>query len=175
MKRAVFLDRDGVINRAYVTDGVSLPPRTLLEVEILDGVVESIAMLKSAKFEIVVVTNQPDVARGVTTKEFVESVHLYLGTKLDIQEFYTCFHDNNDYCDCRKPKDGLLRKAARELGIDLFRSYLVGDRWRDIGAGQTAGCRCYFIDYSYAEPPPEMPFTRVSSLAEATLDIIGAL
>jgi D-glycero-D-manno-heptose 1,7-bisphosphate phosphatase len=174
MKRAVFLDRDGVINRAYVTDGVSIPPRTLLEVEILDGVVESIAMLKAAKFEIVVVTNQPDVARGVTTKEFVESVHLYLGTKLDIQEFYTCFHDNNDDCECRKPKDGLLRKAARELGIDLSRSYLVGDRWRDIGAGQTAGCRCYFIDYSYAEPPPEMPFTRVFSLAEATLDIIGA-
>ena len=173
MKKAVFLDRDGVINRAYVVEGVSLPPRTLSEVEILDGVAESIAMLKKASFEIVVVSNQPDVSRGTTTKEFVDSVHMLLKLELGIQNFYTCFHDDGDFCGCRKPKDGLLRNAAKDLEIELSSSYLVGDRWRDIRAGQSAGCECYFIDYSYAEPSPKMPFKRVFSLAEATRDIIG--
>jgi len=175
MKRAVFLDRDGVINRALVVDGLPFPPKRLPELEILSGVVESIAMLRAAKLEIVVVTNQPDVARGTTTQEFVETVHLELESKLGIQNFYSCFHDNHDYCQCRKPRGGLLRRAAQELGIDLSSSYMVGDRWRDIGAGQSVGCRCYFIDYAYSEPPPQMPFIRVSSLTEATRDIIGKI
>lgn len=173
MKKAIFLDRDGVIIRAYAVQGVSIPPKTLSEVEILEGVSESIATLKKASFEIVVVTNQPDVSRGTTTREFVDSVHMMLRQELGIQNFYTCFHDNGDFCGCRKPKDGLLRSAAQDLGIELSSSYLVGDRWRDIGAGQSAGCACYFIDYSYAEPSPKMPFKRVFSLAEATRDIIG--
>jgi D-glycero-D-manno-heptose 1,7-bisphosphate phosphatase len=173
MKRAVFLDRDGVINRALVVNGIPYPPKNLNDLEILDGVVESIAMFNAAKLEIIVVTNQPDVARGRSDQEWVEEVHLELKTKLGIENFYTCFHDDSDDCDCRKPRDGLLKRAARELQVELSKSYLVGDRWRDIGAGQSAGCCCYFIDYGYSERAPNTPFKGVSSLLEAATDIIG--
>ena len=175
MKRAVFLDRDGVINKTLVVNGIPFPPRRLQDLEILNGVVESIAMLKAAELEIIVITNQPDVARGITSQEFVETIHFELEAKLGVSNFYTCFHDNSDHCDCRKPKSGLLRWAAQELEIDLSSSFLVGDRWRDIGAGQSVGCSCYFVDYTYSEPPPLKPFIRVSSLLEATRDIIGKI
>ncbi len=174
MKRAVFLDRDGVINKAFISKGVPNPPKSLSEVEILGGVVESISELKSRDYELIVVTNQPDVARGKIPAAFVDEVHELIRSVVGINHFYVCHHDDGDKCDCRKPKDGLLRRAAKELEIDLKSSFMVGDRWRDIRAGNSAGCKCYFIDYSYSEPPPEMPFTRVSSLAEATQDIIGA-
>ena len=174
MNRAVFLDRDGVLNKAFTSKGTPYPPSSLAQVEILEGVAESISELKSRNYELIVVTNQPDVARGKTTVAFVNKVHQMITSILDLQHFYVCYHEDSDQCPCRKPKDGLLRMAAKDLHIDLKSSFMVGDRWRDIAAGNSAGCKCYFIDYSYSEPAPEMPFTRVFSLAEATRDIIGA-
>lgn len=173
MKKAVFLDRDGVINQAFLIDGFPRPPRDVSEVRILDGVIQSIAYLERAEFEVVVVTNQPDVARGLMTRESVEEIHNYLGERLGIKDFYTCFHDDIDQCECRKPKSGLLQRAAAEKGISLTKSFMVGDRWRDIAAGQSAGCRCYFVDYSYREQRPVPPFVRVLSLLDATLEITG--
>lgn len=129
-------------------------------------------MLRSAGFELVVVTNQPDVARGGLSEEVVESIHQELKSQLNIEHFYTCFHDDADECLCRKPKPGLLTLAANELDLDLHASFMVGDRWKDIAAGQAAGCKCFFIDYSYAEPHPKMPYVKVSSLFEATQLII---
>ena len=168
MKRAVFLDRDGVINRAYVVDGVPVPPKKLSDVEVLAGVKEAIKLLKERNFVVVVVTNQPDVARGTTTQESVEAINSYLGRELGVEHFFTCLHDDLQGCDCRKPKPGLLKKAALELDLDLQNSFMVGDRWRDIAAGQAAGCKCYFIDYEYAEKSPDFPFTKVFSLINAT-------
>ena len=168
MRKAIFLDRDGVINRAFVVDGIPLPPKNLSDVEILTGVKEAVKLLNESNFEIVVVTNQPDVARGKVSIETVKAINFYLGKELGIKHFFTCYHDDSDACDCRKPKPGLLLNAARDLDLDLQESFLVGDRWRDIAAGQAVGCLSFFIDYGYREKSPHLPFTQVSSLIEAT-------
>lgn len=167
MKRAVFLDRDGVLNQALLVEGVPRPPATLADIKILEGVVEAIRLLKSHKFVPVVVTNQPDVARGATSKIEIEAINLFIGGATDIEHFYTCFHDDVDECDCRKPSPGLIFRAANDLELDVANSFLVGDRWRDISAGQTAGLQTFFIDYSYPERAPQLPFIRVFSLLEA--------
>ena len=166
-RRAVFLDRDGVINRAVVRDGKPYPPATLAELEILPGVPDALARLKAAGFRLIVVTNQPDVARGTQTRAAVEALHAALQAQLPLDEIRACYHDSRDDCACRKPQPGLLLAAAQEHGLDLSACYLIGDRWRDIEAGQRAGCTSLFIDYHYAEPQPPGPWVRVASLAEA--------
>ena len=173
MKRAVFFDRDGVINKVRLINGRPHPPSDVKEVEILDGVIESIALLKRKNFTLVVITNQPDVARGETTQLRVDEINSFLGSSIGLQHFYICPHDDHDNCECRKPAPGLILRAASELDIDISKSYFVGDRWRDIAASQAAGCRAFFIDYSYTEQQPQMPFTRVSSLFEAVQLITG--
>jgi D-glycero-D-manno-heptose 1,7-bisphosphate phosphatase len=168
MRRAVFLDRDGVINKAFVVNGIPTPPKKLSELEVLDGVKEAIKLLSDENFEVVVVTNQPDVARGTMSRESVEDINSYLGRELGIVHFYVCFHDDSQGCNCRKPKPGLLNTAATNLKIDLRRSFMVGDRWKDIAAGQEVGCHCLYVDYGYHEKSPDLPYMRVSSLREAT-------
>lgn len=172
-KRAVFLDRDGVINRAIVRDGKPYPPESLNGVEILPGVYDATRALKLAGFCLVVVTNQPDVARKTQTLEAVESINRHLGTALGISHFRVCYHDDGDSCRCRKPKPGLLLDAAAELGIDLPSSFLVGDRWRDIAAGEAAGCKTIWIDCGYDEEQPGNFDYRASSLLDASRWIIA--
>ncbi len=172
MKPAVFLDRDGVINKAFIVNGIPTPARAIEQLQIIPKVEDALNELRQMGFEIVVVTNQPDVSRGELSKEMVESLHQRLRLDLDIQHFYTCLHDDFDDCYCRKPKPGLLNLAAADLGIDLTQSFMVGDRWRDISAGQSAGCRCFFINYNYSERQPEMPFIEVSSLFDAVQIIL---
>jgi D-glycero-D-manno-heptose 1,7-bisphosphate phosphatase len=173
MHKAVFLDRDGVINRAMVRDGKPYPPKDLHELEILHGVPEALTLLKQAGYQLIVVTNQPDVARGTTSKETVESINQYLRDRLPLDEFRTCYHDDHQDCDCRKPKPGALIAAAQQHEIELKKSYIVGDRWRDIEAGSRAGCQTVFIDYGYNEKQPEHVDYRVHSLHEAALAILG--
>lgn len=168
MRRAVFLDRDGVINRAIVCNGKSYPPSGVDELEILPGVPEALARLRAARFHLIVVTNQPDVARGTQTKEAVEAIHVVLQAQLPLDEFRVCYHDDEDCCTCRKPQPGLLLKAARDRRINLVTSFLVGDRWRDIEAGRRAGCTTVFVDHGYAEAERCQPHACVRSLAEAT-------
>lgn len=167
MKRAVFLDRDGVLNRAIVRDGKPYPPSNVSELEILSGVEEALAALRKAGFLLIVVTNQPDVARGTTTREAVEAINAALGTELQIDEFRTCYHDSEAGCDCRKPRPGALLAAAAHHDIDLYHSFMVGDRWRDAEAGQRAGCKTILIDYGYQEKQPEAVDYSVASLSEA--------
>ena len=173
MKKAVFLDRDGVLNRSILVNGVPKPPTSVREIEILEGVTEAIQILKNNEFIPVVVTNQPDVSRGKTSETHVNTINTYIGTATGIEYFYTCFHDDVDACTCRKPKPGLILLASSDLGLDPHKSYLVGDRWRDICAGQAAGCENFFIDYSYKEDSPKLPYTRVSSLLEAVHILTG--
>jgi D-glycero-D-manno-heptose 1,7-bisphosphate phosphatase len=174
VKRAAFLDRDGVINASIKDHGIPIPPRSLEEVVILEGVEEAVQLLKLHNFLPIVVSNQPDVARGITSYLKVSEINRYIGEKLDIQHFYVCFHDDKDLCVCRKPLPGLIKSAATQLDLNISSSFLVGDRWRDIEAGQRAGCKTFFIDYSYPETQPESPFTRVSSLLEAVEIMTGA-
>ncbi len=174
MKRAAFLDRDGVLNASVIRNGSPCPPSNLLEVRILPGVKEAIELLLENDYLPVVITNQPDVARGTKTLFEIEVINDFIGRKIGVSNFYICPHDDVDRCECRKPKPGLIEIARCEIGIDLSKSFLVGDRWRDIEAGQSLGVPSYFIDYSYNELKPKSPFTRVSSLLEAVEIRIGA-
>ena len=160
-----------MLNQVTLVNGRPYPPEDLSNVKVIPGVIEAIGLLRELSFEIVVVTNQPDVSRGFTSKKQVEEINSYLGEILDIQHFFTCFHDDKENCECRKPKSGLLLQAAEELQLDLPSSFMVGDRWRDIQAGQDAGCTCFFIDYSYFEKQPEGQFFTVTSLSEASIAI----
>lgn len=171
---AVFLDRDGVINRAIVRGGKPYPPRTLDELEIMPGVLEALQALKSAGFLLFVATNQPDVARGIVPKTLVQDIHESLRARLPLEAVLACFHDDRDGCECRKPLPGLLTSAAREWSIDLSASFMVGDRWRDIEAGQRAGCRTVFIDMGYDERTPESYDYRVASTLDAAQVILRA-
>ena len=173
MRRAVFLDRDGVINRAIVRDSKPYPPANLAETEILPDVAEALIALRDAGFMLIVVTNQPDVARGTTSRAVVEEINKYLADRLPITEFRTCYHNNEDGCNCRKPLSGSLTAAAKQHGIDLGNSYMVGDRWRDTEAGQRAGCKTIFIDYGYDEKQPESVDYRAASLLDAAQIILG--
>jgi D-glycero-D-manno-heptose 1,7-bisphosphate phosphatase len=164
-RAAVFLDRDGVINRAVVRDGKPYPPDTIEELEVLPGVAEALRRLKAAGYALVVVTNQPDVARRRQTEAAVQAMHDRLAALLPIDEFRVCWHDDRDQCDCRKPKPGLLTRAPH---YDLGNSVMVGDRWRDVEAGRRAGCSAtILIDYGYHESLTEEPDVRLHSLSEA--------
>jgi D-glycero-D-manno-heptose 1,7-bisphosphate phosphatase len=173
MKRAVFLDRDGVINRALVRDGKPYPPANLAELEIIPGVVDAMRSMHDAGWLLIVVTNQPDVARGTTPLAYVEAINQHLQQHLPIDEFRSCYHDNSDECSCRKPKPGALFAASTLHGIDLSASYMVGDRWSDAEAGERAGCRTIFLDNGYDERQPERYSYRVRSLTEAAYIILG--
>jgi D-glycero-D-manno-heptose 1,7-bisphosphate phosphatase len=166
-RRAVFLDRDGVINRVVRRGGRPYPPSSLAAMELLPGVPEALARLRSAGFRLVVVTNQPDVARGTQQRAVIDAMHGHLATLLPIDEFRVCDHDDADGCSCRKPKAGMLEDAAREGGLSLVSSFMVGDRWRDVEAGRRAGCTTVFIDCGYRERPPDRPDATVRSLPEA--------
>jgi D-glycero-D-manno-heptose 1,7-bisphosphate phosphatase len=141
--------------------------------EILPGVVDACRNLKEAGFKLIVVTNQPDVSRGKMSSKSLDEMNQKLRKELPLDDIYTCLHDDIDSCSCRKPKPGLLYKAADRHGISLTESYLVGDRWKDITAGQAAGCRCFFIDNKYSEPQPLLPYYKVQSLMDVYLRIMG--
>jgi len=166
-KRAVFLDRDGVLNNAVIRNGKPYPPAGLNEVHIMPGVREGLAALKDAGFLLIVVTNQPDVARGRVTLASVEEINSHLKEELPLDDFKTCYHDNADNCDCRKPKPGNILRAADEYQIDLKKSFMIGDRWSDVEAGRRAGCRTIFIDSGYTEQAPEAPDYEASNFTRA--------
>jgi D-glycero-D-manno-heptose 1,7-bisphosphate phosphatase len=166
--KAVFLDRDGVINRAVVREGRPYPPASAAELEIVPGAREGLESLKALGFLLVVVTNQPDVARGARTIAQVDEIHAALRVALPLDDVLVCPHDDRDGCACRKPRPGLLLEAAARHGIAMEASWMIGDRWRDIDAGAAAGCRTILIDAEYRERGPAAePDARVHSLAEA--------
>ncbi|HEY7231166.1 MAG TPA: HAD family hydrolase [Pseudolabrys sp.] len=173
VRRAVFLDRDGVINANLERDGRPVAPTTLAEFRILPGVEDAVRRLKQHGFLVVVITNQPDVANGFTERSTVEAMHAVIRSRLPVDDIRTCFHNDAAGCDCRKPKPGLILGAASEHGVDLARSYVVGDRWRDVAAGRAAGCTTIFVDYGYKQDGANFPDEVVQSLPEATMLIIS--
>jgi D-glycero-D-manno-heptose 1,7-bisphosphate phosphatase len=167
-KPAVFFDRDGVLNHAIVRTGKPYPPRDLSEFRIVDNAREELLRLKALGFVLVVVTNQPDIARGTQTQSSVDEMNDLLRRELPLDDILVCPHDSVDRCLCRKPAPGLLHNAACRYGIDLHKSFLIGDRWRDIDAGHAAGCTTVMIDYGYQEQnPTKEPALRARSLSEA--------
>jgi D-glycero-D-manno-heptose 1,7-bisphosphate phosphatase len=159
-RRAVFIDRDGVILHSPVESGIPRPPRRDAEFAYLPGVAEALALIRAASLVPVVVTNQPDV---------VEAFHERLRLDHGLVNVYTCFHDDDDRCACRKPAPGLLQQAARDLDLSLTESFMVGDRWRDVEAGRRAGCTTLLVRHPYSGDAS--PDVSVSSLLEAARHI----
>jgi len=167
-RRAVFLDRDGVLNRAVIREGKPYPPAGLSELEIMPGAAEALLRLKKQDYLLIVASNQPDVARGTLDRSTVEQMNRHLCSQLPVDHVLVCYHDSKDGCDCRKPRPGLFTRAAGRYGLNLRDCYMVGDRWRDVEAGANAGCKTVWIDQNYAEQLPKQPPTaRVASLAQA--------
>jgi D-glycero-D-manno-heptose 1,7-bisphosphate phosphatase len=174
-RRAVFLDRDGVINKSLIRDGRPYAPTVLTDFEILPGVADALLKLRRAGYLNIVVTNQPDIKTGRQSTEVLQLMHERLLKELTLDSIQCCPHTDEDKCTCRKPHPGMLLEAAERLQIDLSSSWMIGDRWRDIAAGQAAGCHCCFIDRGYVERQPEPPFSRAASLPEAVAEIIGLI
>ena len=149
--KAIFLDRDGVLNKSIIVNNLPFPPSNINEMEILPGVYEGIQLLKHSGFKLIVITNQPDVARGITDIEVVNELNNFILHELKIDEIKCCFHDDSDNCQCRKPKPGMILDAANEWNIDLSISYLIGDRWRDIETAKNTKLTTILIDYEYNE------------------------
>lgn len=173
MNKAVFLDRDGVLNKSIVKDGKPYPPASIKEFEILPGVVDGIASLKSAGFITIVVTNQPDVGRGVTLEQDVQKINQFLQQELGLDDVFCCFHGGQENCDCRKPKPGMILAASLKWNIDLTKSYMIGDRWRDIEAAIAANVTSILIDYHYDEKrvEPDFSCTEFKSAVEYILNL----
>jgi D-glycero-D-manno-heptose 1,7-bisphosphate phosphatase len=171
---AVFLDRDGVLNRPVLRDGLPHPPDSVKDLAVYPDAAPSLRRLSEAGYILVVVTNQPDVARGLQRAEVVHQINRELCEQVEVTAVYVCFHDDADRCRCRKPAPGLLLDAAEDLGLDLSRSFMVGDRWRDVEAGQRAGCRTVYIDRRYSERSPQNADLVTTSLADAVSWIEGA-
>lgn len=151
------MDRDGVLNDAVIKNGKPYPPATVAEVTVPADAKSALMALKSAGFLLIGATNQPDVARGTTTRETVAAINDKLMTMLPLDEMRVCYHDDADQCDCRKPLPGLLTQAAKDHAIDLANSVMIGDRWKDIEAGQLAGCKTIWLRQDYKEQEPTHP------------------
>jgi D-glycero-D-manno-heptose 1,7-bisphosphate phosphatase len=165
MSAIVFLDRDGVLNHCQIgEDGVPRPPRTLEDLALLPGVEAACKLLKQHGYRLVMVTNQPDVARGVQRRELVEEMNAWLASKLRLDDVRVCWHDDADECRCRKPNPGLLQQTAAETGAELRQCFMVGDRWRDVEAGSRAGCTTILVGDGYGEPFESAPDHQSDSL-----------
>lgn len=172
MNRAVFLDRDGVMNRAIVRAGRPYPPPSAEAIEWLPRVADALSALRKAGFRIIVVTNQPDVGKGIQSRDVVEAIHQELRRRFPVDAIKVCYHIDEDRCECRKPRPGMLREAAREWGLDLHQSVMVGDRWRDMEAGKAVGCQTILVRGAYAERQAEADVV-VDSLVEASQFIVA--
>jgi transaldolase len=168
-RRAVFLDRDGVLNRAVVIGGRPYPPASVADAQIPDDVPHLVRLLKNRGLLAIGITNQPDVARGTQTRVEADALNRHVARQAGLDAIAACYHDGPDRCACRKPRPGMLFDAARRWDIDLDRSFMVGDRWRDIDAGRRAGVRTVFIDYSYDEARPDPPADKTVRTLEAAV------
>ncbi|NQW10028.1 MAG: HAD family hydrolase [Alphaproteobacteria bacterium] len=172
-RRAVFLDRDGVLVRTEVRDGKPYAALTLDDYEILPEAPAAVAALKRAGFATVVVTNQPELARGNVDSATLTAMHDRLRAAMPIDAVYVCPHDSAEGCGCRKPAPGMLRQAAADLDLDFASSYMIGDRWRDVGAGRAVGCVTVLIERGYTEPERLEPDISVADMAAAVAAILG--
>lgn len=167
MTRAVFLDRDGVLNEAFIRNGKPFSPDTVEEMVIVPDAAQALNRLRQHGFRLIVATNQPDIARKRLTREQVDAMNGHLRGNLPLDAIEICPHDDADNCACRKPKPGLLLNAAKRDGIALDESFMVGDRYRDIEAGHSAGCRTILIGDGYGETFKAQPDARFATLSEA--------
>ncbi len=169
--KAIYLDSDGVLNTAIIKNGMPFAPTSLAELEIPTEVKPALDALKAAGFLLICVTNKPDVARGLMTQGAVDAIYIKMRAELPLDDVCICY---DEHSDCYKPKPGLLLNAATKYDIDCNLSYMIGDRWKDVNAGQSAGCKTVWIDRGYPEHAPSPPADYVAhSLADAARWILA--
>jgi len=151
MRHAIFLDRDGVINKAIVKNGRPFSPRTIDDFEILPEVEKALNLFHDLGYLNIVATNQPDVARGLMSERILSGMHDLIRQNLIVDDIFVCPHDDSDACLCRKPKPGLILDAAAKWDVSLINSYFIGDTWKDIHAGRSAGCSTILLERPYNE------------------------
>ena len=156
-----------MLNEVELRDGIPHPPAGVEQLRLLPGVVEACHRLRDLGFVLVVVTNQPDIARGKQTRDEVDRMHDVLRGRLPLDEIVVCAHDDVDDCPCRKPRPGMILDAAERLDLDLAASVCVGDRWRDVEAAKRAGVTAIFVDRGYGERRPTDADAVVASLPDA--------
>ncbi len=169
LKPAVFFDRDGVLNESIVRDNQAFGPLTLDQFRIFDYTAPQVRRLKEAGYLCIVFTNQPDVARGILSPMILNEMHNVLKKNVDLDDLFVCLHEDKDDCLCRKPKPGMILEAAKKWNVNLSQSFAIGDRWRDIDAGNASGCRTILVERPYSRC--ETADFSVSHLVEA-VDII---
>lgn len=171
---AIFLDRDGVLNKLIIRGGKAQAPYTMEELELFPDVFEACNTFKELGFLNIVVTNQPDVARGWVNLESVEMINNEIKNILPLDEIFVCLHSEKDSCNCRKPMPGMLLEAAIKWNINLEDSFMIGDRYSDIAAGKKAGCKTLLMGPGESNvnlnDVPEPNF-RVTSLSQASFII----
>jgi len=168
MKKAVFLDRDGVLSKTHIKKGKSFAVKKLKDFKLFSGSKESVKKLKLAGFMVIVVTNQPDVGKKIIPKIVLKKMHDRLKNKTKVDAIYSCIHSQNDNCYCRKPKPGMILNAAKKHNINLKKSFMIGDRSSDILAGKKAKCRSIFLDKKYFEKKPKVQEATFNNLMQAT-------
>ena len=173
MRPGVLLDRDGVLSRVVLRKGRGVSPRSFAEFELLPGVGTAVRSLREAGLPVVVVTNQPDIARGLLKPDELERMHEHLRRHVPLERIYTCTHDDADRCDCRKPLPGLLLRAAAEFHLDLEHTWMVGDSWKDVEAARAAGCHMIFIAGAYSDAGSSKPEHVAASLPDAVEIILS--
>lgn len=149
MHKTVFFDRDGVINKVLFNNGKPFSPRTFTDFELIPGIGIVLNSLKKFGFLNIVITNQPDIARGLLKQQDLDKMHAIIREQLAIDDIIVCPHDDADDCYCRKPKPGMILSAAKVWDIDLSNSFVIGDSKKDIEAGKGAGCKTILIDAVY--------------------------
>jgi D-glycero-D-manno-heptose 1,7-bisphosphate phosphatase len=148
-KKAVFLDKDGILNNVVFRENQPASPRTPSEFSIIDDAIEPVQRIKEAGFLTIVVTNQPDISRGLMQWDDLYPMLDDLKEHFPLDDVCICAHDDKDACPCRKPKPGLLTEAAKKWGIDLKKSYLIGDGKKDVLAAKAAGCKAVKLKRPY--------------------------
>lgn len=150
-QRAVFLDRDGVLNAVVYREGRPASPRDPAQFMLEPAAPAAVQALQRAGLRTFVVSNQPDIARGRLEPAALAAMMDELVARVAVDDVRICPHDDADRCACRKPQPGLIRELAERWNVELARSYLVGDGWRDIAAGRAAGCRTVLLQQRYNE------------------------
>ncbi len=162
---AIFFDRDGVLIEAPVLNGLPKSSHRLEDIKLCKGIEEICKFLKDKKYKLIMITNQPDVERGLNSEKNISEINTYLKNKLYLDDLFVCFSDD-DRCYDRKPNPGMLEKACKKYNIDRKKSYFVGDRWRDVEAGKKFGCKTIFIDRKYNEKLSVHPDYTVENIKE---------
>jgi D-glycero-D-manno-heptose 1,7-bisphosphate phosphatase len=173
--RALFIDRDGVVNEVILKNGSPCAPWNMEEFKVLPDAPDAIRKAKNLGLLAIICTNQPDVPRGFVSREDVEKMHLQIKEKTPVDDIFVCLHDDIDNCDCRKPKPGMLIKAAKKWDIELSSSFFVGDTWKDISAGKGANCKTFLIKKNYNKtsmPDCDFAVDNLSSAVELISTII---